>query len=431
MLVPKRIVVESSCYALHPERSAKCPITNPHELISTTRGNFHNHGYPPVFYAVMSIFVQNSIPTAVISMRIFNSLVFVAMMTTLFILHRQRRQGIVLWSTFAVLVPFGLFIVPSVNPSSWAVISASSLWLALIGYYEARTRSTVIWFGTLSLLATVIGAGARSDSAIYCIIAVAAVAILKWRKSDRYWLRAVLPALIVVISAAFFLGSAQSSANLNGSTNVVIGLRGTLGLISAALPHLPYLWGSIFGLSGLGWLDTVMPEIVWMSCLGAAAALFFHGLRWNSWRKTSALSLIALALIAVPLEVIVANRIDVYEYIQPRYIYPLLILFAGVSLWGLAGRNIELHRAQILVICSVLTIAQAFALYTNTKRYVGGLNGRHLSLTSDSWWWQVSISPGTIVFSGAVLFLIAMACTAIWVWPTSNTRSNEYADGRD
>lgn len=416
MKVP-RVLLTSSCYAFDPHHAAVCPTKNPDALVETTRGNFHDHGYPPVFYSVMSVFAQQHPSAAVLAMRIFNALLFVGMMTAAYLLHQRRRRGVVLWSAFAVIVPFGMFIIPSINPSSWAVTSAATLWLAVAGFYEATTRGRLIGFGVLALLATLIGAGARADAAAYGAVAAVLVAILKFRRADRYWLRTILVAAIILVCAAFYLTSGQQSAVTNEPA-APMSLRDTIRLAFGDLLRLPWMWGSIFGQSGLGWMDTVMPEIVYMTALGIAAALAFHGLRRSPWRKSIAVSLAALALVVVPLYIIVKDRVIVGAYVQPRYIFPLLIIVVGLSLWGLRGRNIALSGAQLSVIAGGLAIANAVALHTDFRRYVAGTAVEGINLNDGlAWWWNIPLGPNWFFAAGALGMLLSLAAAAVYSWP--------------
>ncbi|WP_422386391.1 hypothetical protein [Cryobacterium breve] len=52
------------------------------------------------------------------------------------------------------------------------------------------------------------------------------------------------------------------------------------------LMNVPTLWAGALGLWGLGWLDTTLPFIVWVSKLAVFCTMTFTGLRFLGWRKT-------------------------------------------------------------------------------------------------------------------------------------------------
>src|SRR5690606_31144837 len=102
---------------------------------TTERVNFYG-AYPPVFHAVLSVFVVTDVQVSVILMRLFSSLVFTAMATALFLLLPAPRRQSLVWSWLVTTVPLGLFVLTSTNPSAWAIAGVGLGGLALVGYYE-------------------------------------------------------------------------------------------------------------------------------------------------------------------------------------------------------------------------------------------------------------------------------------------------------
>src|SRR5690606_26565272 len=104
----------------------------------------------------------------------------------------------------------GMFIVPSNNPSGWAVISAGTTWIALVGFFESEGRRR-IGLGILAGVAALIGAGSRGDMAIYTVIAVCAAVVLTVRRDRRYLLLAALPVAITLMAVLFYFTASQGS----------------------------------------------------------------------------------------------------------------------------------------------------------------------------------------------------------------------------
>jgi len=193
-------------------------------------------------------------------------------------------------------------------------------------------------------------------------------------------------------------------------------------LIVANLQMLPQLWIGALGSWGLGWLDTPMPALVWVTAGSLFAAIVFWGLKSTTLRKGLALAAAASALVVVPLYILVREGLVVGTGVQPRYIYPLLIVLAGVALFGVRGPTLGLSRLQIFIVAAGLTIANSLALHTNMRRYITGLDGAGLNLNRDAeWWWNTSLSPMTIWAAGSLAFAAALA-TLIWI--TWNSRVN-------
>lgn len=416
-LVPKAVTMAAKCYAFHPERSGACPAADSQQLTETKRGTFNDNGYPPVFYTTMSVFVGHDVAASVLAMRALNAVLFVGLLTALFVLLDRRRRGIVLWGGMIALVPFGMFIIPSINPSGWASISAVTLWLALVGFYEARSRGRLIGFGAIALVTTLMGAGARSDAATYAVLAMIVVMVLKAERTKRFWLLSLFTLALAIICVAFYLSGSQGGV-IDPDTATPLSRHATLALAVENFLQLPSLWTGSFGLWGLGWLDTAMPAVVWMPALTIVAGVTFAGLRSGSVRKSLALGLVGLALVVVPLYVLVHDRVLVGTGVQPRYIYPLVLLFVGLCLWGIPKLGLGMSGLQLVIVVGGLWLANHIALATNIRRYVTGTNARGLNLDAGvQWWWNLPFGPIWVWAIGSIAFFLALAAAAAVSWP--------------
>ena len=416
-MVPAAVTKSAKCYAFNTQKSGACPAAGTQKLESSKRGTFNDHGYPPVFYVTMSVFVSHHTATSVLAMRAFNALLFVGLLTALFLLLSPRRRPLVLWGGIIALVPFGMFIIPSVNPSGWAATSAVTLWLCLVGFYEAETRGRTIALGALATVATVMGAGARSDAATYSVLAMIVVALLKAERTRSFWMRSILTLVLAIVCVIFFLTGSQGGV-INPETATPLSGHQTLTLAVGNLLQLPTLWVGTLGTWGLGWLDTLMPAIVWMPSTTLVAGVAFGALRKAPLRKALAVGLVGLALVAVPLYVLVHDRVAVGTGVQPRYIYPLILLFVGVCLWGIRRLGLGLSGLQLILIVGGLWIANHVALFTNLRRYVTGTLAQGLNLDAgDTWWWALPFGPMWVWIIGSLAFLAMLAAAAVVAWP--------------
>lgn len=421
IIVPASTVEAANCFAFHPELSANCPIKPASETTVTGRSNADG-GYPPVFYWVMGAFAGPNLVLSVLLMRIFNSVLFVGMLLTTFLLSSKSLRVPLLWGIAITVVPLGMFLIPSVNPSSWALISATVLWASLTGFFNAKSNKQRTSLGIIAGLATLIGAGARSDAAVYSGIAVVVAIILSWKKVSEHRLMLLLPVGIVIVALAFFFSGGQSSVvapDGSAATNASIGV---VALAFANLALLPQLWTGVLGTWGLGWLDTTMPGIVWVTSVAMFSAFVFAGLKSLNKVKALAVSLLFLCLIAIPLYILVNDRVMVGAGVQPRYIFPLMIMFAGVSLTALRAGKDTFSRAQVWIAVSGLTIANSLALHTNIRRYVTGIDTGGVNLDEKvEWWWTIPVGPMWIWALGTIAFGLTLSYLAIWTlknWDT-------------
>jgi hypothetical protein len=386
-------------------------------MVSTGTGNFVGT-YPPLYYWTMNLFVSSNIELSVILMRIVNILLFVGLTTVLYRLLLPSRRPPLVWGLAASIVPLGLFLLASDNPSSWAIISAGTLWISLVGYFECSgVRKAGL--GIIAALSTVLGAGARADSAIYAMVAIGAVAILTARLNRRWIVSALLPFALAVTAAAFFFSTQQSLVAVSGLPGY--GDRGPVHslqeLFFKNFLSVPSLWAGVFGNSGLGWMDTQLPALVWVGGFGCCAALAFSGLMSQSTRKLLAVSMVLGALLFFPTYVSMRTGNVSGMGVQPRYILPLIILLIGVLLLEVGGVRLHLSKAQVVALVSTLSIANAIALQFNIRRYITGADVVSWNLNAAvEWWWSIGVSPmivwalGSLSFAG-LLVIIARATT--------------------
>lgn len=412
------ILLKSACYLPSPATSAGCQARLDFDVSSTElsqRGNFVG-GYPPVFYAVMGLFATPDVVSSVLVMRLVNALIFVALTSTLFVLLPAVRRPTLVWAWLVTTLPLGLFLIPSNNPSSWAIMGAGCAWIALLGYFETTGRRR-LGLGILFALATIIAGGARGDGAIYSALGIAVVLGLTFRLTRRYIVQAILPILLFALCVYFFISAQQVVSGLNGFGGVGSSPPGVpreqAGLLAYNLLNVPKLWAGVFGSWGLGWLEVAMPAIVAFGSLACFVGVAFVGFAKLTGRKAIALAIVGASLIVLPVVVLTRGGDLVGEEVQPRYLLPLIVLFAGLLLLKADTREVTFSRGQAILIASTLSVIQFVALHTTMRRYLTGDDNQGLNLNAEAeWWWNIPVSPmvvlivGSIAFAGAVWILV-------------------------
>ncbi|HEY0258766.1 MAG TPA: DUF2142 domain-containing protein [Lacisediminihabitans sp.] len=401
-----------SCYAMKPAESAACQGrdfgTDPQKTMTTDRVNLPGGLYPPVYYAAMSVFVGSNVEVSVLVMRIVNSLIFVALLTSLYLLLPWHRRSTLVWATAITMVPFGMFLVPSTNPSGWAVLSASALWIALLGYFESSGRKRA-GLAVVAALATVIGAGARADSAAYAGLAIIAAVILAFRRDRKFLLQCILPLVLAAICAFLYLSAGQSDAAPSaGGIDWGVAVTNLLGV--------PSLWTGAFGGWNLGWLDTALPPLVWVVTFGIFCGFLLLGLGIRHRRKGIVAALVFAALWLVPTFVLTQAKVLVGSFVQPRYILPLILILGGIALLQHRSAFLPPSRIQLVVTVVGLSLANAIALHTNLRRYVTGaeVGGWNLDARVE-WWWNLPFSPMFVWIAGSLAFAAMLVLmTAVW-----------------
>lgn len=401
-MVPANTVGSAACFAHFPGQSAACQSAS-QELVSTSDGNFAG-SYPPIFYGTMSLLVVDSVAVSVVLMRLLNAAIFVTVLTLLVNLLPRGRRAPVLLGIIVGMVPLGVFLVSSVNPSSWALLATSTVWLVVARFFQSTRSSERVWLAAFAVVLAVMGAGSRGDAAAFVAFSAVIGSILTYENTRAWWVRASLPFGIVLIGAGFFLTSGQTTGGAAPELGPLTGER-ILENLTLNVPLLPSLWVGNFGADGwgLGWLDTSLPPLVWVTMLAVVAASSFAGIRMMSRRKALAILLTVLSLVVVPMYMVVRDQVIIGQYIQPRYVLPLVLLFLGLVWWGHQSDMGDLTRPQLALLFIGMAVANAAALHTNLRRYLTGVDVLDLNLNAGpEWWWGGIVSPMLVWGTGSI-----------------------------
>ena len=408
-------LLQASCFAGQEKVSAGCQtdlnIFSSTATPETTRGNFYGQ-YPGVFYSTMALLATPDVQTSVLAMRVANALIFTGISALVICLvpRSSRKKIALVW--LASLVPLGLFIIPSTNPSSWAVMAVPTAFIALFFSWKATGWRRVL-LNLSYVLAVLLAVGARSDAAIFALIAgVAALAVQKPLSQLRSWWLMV-PVFATALELFVFLRSGQTSVLSTGfSTSGQAPTHSATEIFFGNILNLPSLWLGAFGSWGLGWLDTAMPAIVWIAAGSTFGILLFSALKSATRRELLVAGGIVAGLVVIPLYILQKSLAPVGAEVQPRYVLPLLALLAAVSFLAFSKSELSLRRVQWVLLAGFLAVSHSVALYINLRRYVMGSQGGPNLDASPEWWWNIPVGPMTVWAVGSIAFAL---CTVLVV----------------
>lgn len=409
-IVPEAIT-DSTCYAFASDKSAGCWDAEATGQDTAKRLNTAPL-YPPLFYGTMSIFASPDVQTSVIVMRLFNAALYVGLLTCVFVALPRRLRPALVVSALGTMVPLGLFIIPSTNPSSWALLSATMVWICMYGATQTTGRRQIL-LGALAAVGGIIGAGARADAAIFAAFAVFLAALMGFRRKQPILIPAIAAGVILVAGAGFYLGAKQGGALVNGLPTANAPLTTDEHLSN--LLNIPGLWTGALGGWHLGWLDTVMPTMVPVLSSAVFFAAFGIGIHRLSRRHALAVALAVAALWAVPFVLLAQSRAIVGSEVQPRYILPLMVIALAVATITTKGRR-TWAGSRLAFAGAALTAAALVALHTNVNRYTKGLDDISLDPgVRAEWWWSVAPSPATIVIIGGLAFAAVFVALGVFL----------------
>lgn len=403
-------VVNSSCFQAAPKQSGRCPqATGP---VETDNGNFNN-SYPGGFYATMGLFAGPSVEVSVLLMRLFNAGIYVAAITALLGLVGTRRRTNYMLVSLATLVPLGIFLIPSANPSSWAITSATVLWASLVEFTRAEERGKKIGLVILAAFGFAMALASRADATAYAAAALALAWFVTAKRDRKTLIRGGIAVVLIGVAYAWYRTLGQTSM-VGPRTDPFRPAEPPDAWFHRILGLTELILGA-FGPAPLGWLDTPMPSMTRLLAGGIAAMVLIWGLRRCSWRKATSLVAILALLITLPMIVLAADHLIIGEGVQARYLFPLVILAMMIAISQDNPRGSQLNWAQATVIALSLGLANAAALHTNIRRYVTGLDDPHFNLSRKvEWWWQAGPSPMMIFAAGSLLFFAAAAAVLVY-----------------
>jgi len=404
-------LLDATCYWGDATKTAACQEPGPYDLVDSSRGNFSGI-YPPVYYYLAGFFAGDDVTRSVLAIRIANTFLYLGLLTAVYLLVSPGLRRGLLAGALLTAVPLGVFLIPSINPTSWSILSGTTTLISVVGYLTSENRTRRVALAVLAGLSVLIGAGARADSASYAVLAIVVAVILTARRPTVTPRRLALPAVLAVLALVSFLGARQSG----NPGQAPLAFKPLIALDS--LMQIPSLWVGALGgppphenmrpemAWGLGARDTAMPSTVWLGMWSLYIAILVLALAKGGRRRSIAVGTVAVAAFVIPAYYNQVAWEKVGGIIQPRYILPLLIILLAAAVMRLDGPAFRIRPALRWALVVVLSVANALALYANLKRNVVGVQFDVINLDSHvQWWWTPSpLSPMAVWAIGAVTF---------------------------
>jgi hypothetical protein len=413
VLVPH---VMDICFIFYSEQSANCSNDARSKQPELVANNFL---YPPLFYTTHSFLVIEQSQVSGLSMRLLNSAIATFVFFMAVILSPNKARGYGLIPFLVTLVPLAIFLIPSLNPSSWAYIGIAFGWLFQLNATRAVDNNSKAANWIMFFICAALAMGSRWDSMIYACVSIIFVYALNMFERVKFdWVSMVLPLIVLMLGIGLlvnhFLLSASSSESVFGNPGSISTEWTDLNRNIHNLINLIGIPAGTFGLSwGIGWLDTPLPAIVGIVGVSCYAYFFIGSMPYRRKRNYLLILLLWFFPAALLMYYYSTSKIIVGEQVQPRYVLPLIPLLLGIALASskLNTLNDVSRNQQLVFISGLIALSHSISLWTNIRRYTLGLEanqGYNLSNPENpiEWWWRWAPSPNFVFVVGSLAFTL-------------------------
>ncbi len=393
----------SHCHAFKPDQSGACTTTMFSDSRTTWTHLVDQGDYPYGYYQVQHLFVTADVGTTVLLVRAVNVTIAVVLLTVITWLLPAARRRLLLLAVLLSWIPLGIYLIASVNPSSWALTGIIAFAASLLGAAESTGRRA--WgLAATAVVGAALAFGSRADAAFFCAVVAAAVLVLQpqaWRR-----VAVVVPAVVgAVVGLAVFATSGQAGAL--GITEE----KGTFaGRLARNIYSIPEYLADFYGYSrGLGWFDTPVARVTALIGIAAAGAALWAGAGRLSWRTLLSGGLVLGAIGGVPTLIMTRQGSLSLSVYQPRYMLPLLAVFFLV--WLSNHTLARIRPAHLVAVVGAPAVAASATLYWVLRRYVTGTDVPGVNLDRGvEWWWNIPVSPMTLWVLCSAAFAVGIGC---------------------
>jgi hypothetical protein len=374
-----------------------------------------NGNYPKPYYWTMNYFVGPNMTQSILAMRVFNSTIAALFFFSQAILCTNKKYISWLTGFTFTIIPLGMSLIASINPSGWAITGTLNSWMFLL---IAKTlpkenwrKRIVAW--ALWALSGFMCIASRFDATIFLIVTNLIVLIatdvriakLNWKFligipavtfSFFAVLRNQLPFLNWTLNWLTHFNT--ESLNPNGPSLHIWITHWMINVVSIPI--------EAFGEGRLGAEIVDIPRVV--PILGIAllgAALLFAFVQVN--RKQVFVTVTSFMLMTAVVMRIANMELDLFN-VSGRYILPLVPYIVGSCIY-FSSSPLQLMEVsqlrRIVIVC--MTIAHTLSLYAVVEQNVMGTSFgiQILEVGTEEWWWEKSpVGPNFFILIGSISF---------------------------
>jgi len=393
----------------------KSSINNQIESNGYVGTDFNQINHPVYYQKFINIFVTENGALSVVLMRMFNSFIFSLLFTLLLLLGpKEVRQSMTI-AFLLIAVPFTLFQIASINPSSWAITSCSFSWAYLYCLIRQRKESRLkLFFLTLGWIISVAMAfSARHDAKVFIIFTNFCVLLLLLSQVTTKALKKIGFVCFSFFAVAIFIITRQNSQVLKNissiNTDTFFDVKNQFLAIGGTIKVLIATPLRIIGYESLGWFGTFVPMVVVASGLLIGVELLSKLLsKQNNQQLLALVIFFAFSFLTIYYQMFGQLRTFPPFYLirtawrgdtffSARYFVPLAIFFVATLVLLSNETNVLFQKDLSHVLLNLLPFTHAVSLIT-----VG-----QIFRENPSWYWaDFPLGINSVVVIGSVSFFV-------------------------
>ena len=410
------------CWQFKVTVPATCmkPWDNSPTLIKTP--SYVGH-YPPLYYALVGIGgLFNDGPPGIYLMRLISAALGSLMIALAFytVARWGRRRGMIL-GVYLAITPITYFLSSCINPSGFEIMTAIAVWTTLcILALEYRDDPPVAMLRILAFEAITLELiRGLSPFWLFLIAAVTVLLItpritlelIRTNRSIQFVIAGITSGALV--AATWIL--TQGTLNVLPVGYAVSATDSEFTVVGKVLTHVKEWIRESVGV--LGWLDTVLPVVVYKTWYYFVFAVVIIGLiRAKNHQRLALLSVCALSFV-VPVAIVTRQAHILGIVWQGRDSLPLVVGVVIVACGLMVPAGDPGLRTRVLLCLGVVVLAlnNMLSFYFNLRRYAVGSLGSHLFfLRNQGWSPPTGQTPTLVVFCLATMGLAALLMS--WIW---------------
>jgi len=389
-------------------REVACPQQDQH---LATNYRITQRNYPSAYYRSMHKLVGPNMTQSILVMRVFNSTIASLLFFSQAILCTNKKYLSWLTGFTFTIIPLGMSLIASINPSGWAFIGIANSWMFLLIATStpnvARFRKLASW--ALWAFSSFLCIASRFDATIFLVITNLVVLIANYRSALRVNRRFVIGiGAISVLSFPLWRGQFHFLQFTSGWRTTPLNAGGPdlhiwithwiINVISIPI--------DAFGEGRLGQEMISIPRMVPIFGVGfLSAALLFSVIQINRRQVFSVgASFLFMAIVVIRISNL---ELDLFN-VSGRYILPLVPYIVGCCIY-FSSSPLQLMEVLQLrrIIIACMTIIHALSMYAVVEQNVMGTSFgiQILKVGTEEWWWTKSpIGPNFLIVIGSFFF---------------------------